>query len=339
MSAGEQKKRDVSIKDIADMASVSVATVSRVINQNGRYSVETEARVRRIMKEYDYKPNLVARGLRMKKVDTIGVIIPDITNEFFSKIALELQMGLFKQGFAAMICNTNEDGFIENQYIQMLNAQQVSGVIYISGNYDEKREQLNIPTVYIDRRPKDKQTKSKTVIIESNNMQGGYLATRCLCDSNAKRIACISLDSRVSTHEERVNGCKKALKEVGLFFTEQDFVTVQKNTMTEGYQALQRLLLNDQEIDGIFCTSDILAAGALKYLEEAEIEIPSQMRLVGYDDTTLSQSTKLPITTIRQPIAEMGKLAVENILAMVSHEKIEKKEYILPVVLVKRCTT
>ncbi len=329
----------ISIKDIADMAGVSIATVSRIINENGRYSVETEARVRKIMNEYDYQPNLVARGLRTKKVNTIGIIIPDITNEFFAKISLELQMGLFREGFASIICNTNEVGVIENQYIKMLNAQQVSGVIYISGNYEEERELLTIPAVYIDRKPRGGKTKTQSVIIESDNRQGGYLATKCLIDSNAKQIACISLASKVSTHEDRVDGCKMALQEFGLPCSEQYFATVSKTTISEACQAVDSLLVKNSKIDGIFCTSDAIAAGVMKYLETKRVKVPLEMRIVGYDDTALSQSTRIPITTIRQPIEKMGHLGVENILAMIAQEKIVRKEYKLPVTLVERKTT
>jgi len=339
MSFDIKETEKVSIKDIADMAGVSVATVSRIINENGRYSAQTEDRVRKIMEDCNYQPNLVARGLRTKKVDAIGIIIPDITNEFFAKISLELQMGLFQSGYASIICNTNEDRYIENQYIKMLNAQQVSGVIYISGNYEEEMELLSIPSVYIDRKPKGEKAKMQSVIIESDNKQGGYLATKCLIESNAKQIACISLASKVSTHEDRVNGCEMALKEFGLPYAKEYFATVSKTTMTQACQAVDSLLEKKSKIDGIFCTSDEIAAGVMKYLEAKRVKVPLEMRIVGYDDTTLSQSTRIPITTIRQPIEEMGRLGVENILAMIAKEKIVRKEYMLPVTLIERKTT
>ena len=112
--------KKISIRDIAEKSGVSVATVSRVINQNGRYSAETEARVRQIMEEYNYVPNLLARGLRQQQVPEIGIIVPDITNEFFGRLVVQIESELFEHGYTLTICNTNEDRMIERRYLEMI---------------------------------------------------------------------------------------------------------------------------------------------------------------------------------------------------------------------------
>ena len=132
-------KNNVSIKDIAKMAGVSIATVSRVINKSGKVAKETEENILQIMKENNYVPNLLAKGIRTNKVTTVGIVIPDISNEFFSKIAKQIQTLFFAKGYASIICNTSEDDKIEKQCIEMLQAQQVGGIIHI---VSEKPEEL-----------------------------------------------------------------------------------------------------------------------------------------------------------------------------------------------------
>lgn len=158
-----------SIKDIARMAGVSTATVSRVINQNGRFSKETEARVRRIIRETEYVPNMSAKGLRTSRTRVVGIIVPDITNPHFASLVLKLEINLFQRGYSCLICNTNESEKLERKHIQSLSAQNVSAIVLISGtrNYSELD---TLPVIYVDRPSRSQ--KSSGVIIESDNEQG-----------------------------------------------------------------------------------------------------------------------------------------------------------------------
>ena len=154
-----------SIKEIAKLAGVSTATVSRVINQNGRFSRETEERVRRVIRENDYIPNMSAKGLRTSRTRVVGIIVPDITNPHFANLVLHLEMDLFRRGYSCLICNTNESEELESKHIQSLTAQNVSGIVLISGmrNYEELGD---LPVVYVDR-PSNSQDKEE-VMIESD---------------------------------------------------------------------------------------------------------------------------------------------------------------------------
>ena len=165
-------KNNVSIKDIAKMAGVSIATVSRVINKSGKVAKETEEKILQIMKENNYVPNLLAKGMRTNKVTTIGIVIPDISNEFFSKIAKQIQTLFFNKGYASIICNTSEDDKIEKQCIEMLQAQQVGGIIHIVSEKANKENKILIPTVYLDREPKFSNKRKDMAIIESDNLSG-----------------------------------------------------------------------------------------------------------------------------------------------------------------------
>lgn len=197
---------NVSIKDIAKMAGVSIATVSRVINKSGKVAKETEEKILQIMKENNYVPNLLAKGMRTNKVTTIGIVIPDISNEFFSKIAKQIQTLFFNKGYASIICNTSEDDKIEKQCIEMLQAQQVGGIIHIVSEKANKENKILIPTVYLDREPKFSNKRKDMAIIESDNLSGGYIATDAMIKKGCKNIICLSPKDVVSTHKKKMSG-------------------------------------------------------------------------------------------------------------------------------------
>ena len=207
---------NVSIKDIAKMAGVSIATVSRVINKNGKVAKETEEKILQIMKENNYVPNLLAKGIRTNKVTTVGIVIPDISNEFFSKIAKQIQTLFFAKGYASIICNTSEDDKIEKQCIEMLQAQQVGGIIHIVSEKANKENKILIPTVYLDREPKFSNKRKDMAIIESDNLSGGYIATDAMIKKGCKNIICLSPKDVVSTHKKRCQGYAYAMNENGL---------------------------------------------------------------------------------------------------------------------------
>src|SRR5659263_13409 len=164
-------KKRISIKEIAEISGVSIATISRVINNNGRFSIKTGKHIREILEEYHYVPNLVTKGLRTNRVQVIGIIVPDITNEYFARITLEIQNNFFDLGYSTIICNTNELKDVEKRHIAMLESQKVSGIVYISGEFIEETNLLdNIPTVYIDRKPSSYLKSNQYVLIESDNI-------------------------------------------------------------------------------------------------------------------------------------------------------------------------
>ena len=211
-------KGSASIKEIARQAGVSVATVSRVINQNGRFSKETEARVRQIIAQNNYEPNLLARSLRTSRARVVGIIMPDITNEFFSAITLELQNNLLAMGYSAIICNTQDDAAVEIKYHMMLKSQQISGLVYMAGESTEDIPMLDIPIVYIDRDPLNTMHTQEFVTIMSDSKQGGYLAAKELVQQGCRTIAMIAPRRGGTVHEERIEGYREALEEAGLQF-------------------------------------------------------------------------------------------------------------------------
>lgn len=323
---------NVSIKDIAKMAGVSIATVSRVINKNGKVAKETEEKILQIMKENNYVPNLLAKGIRTNKVTTVGIVIPDISNEFFSKIAKQIQTLFFAKGYASIICNTSEDDKIEKQCIEMLQAQQVGGIIHIVSEKANKENKILIPTVYLDREPKFSNKRKDMAIIESDNLSGGYIATDAMIKKGCKNIICLSPKGAVSTHKKRCQGYADSMNENGL---NQKIITVDNVSLEEGYNKTKEYIKNNK-IDGIFATTDIIAIGAIKAIKEAGFKIPENVKVFGYDASNMSEVIETPLSTIVQPIEEMTLAAVEMLEKNMNGEKIKENRLILPVKIKER---
>jgi LacI family transcriptional regulator len=332
-------KKKITLKDIAEMAGVSIATVSRVINQNGRFSKETERRVKNIIKKFDYQPNLLARSLRTKKAQVIGIIVPDIINEFFARMTLEIQKRLFELNYMAIICNTNETTSVEEEHLSMLKGQRVSGVVFITGDLIKNQIQLDVPTIYIDRKPPNTRDSRNYVFIGSDNIQGGYLATQELINKGCQRIAFVRLGGDVSTHKDRFIGYKKALNECKMPTMDCLIRKIDNVSYKQGYKITKELFESDLLPDGIFYSTDILALGALKYLKEQGIKVPEDVRIVGFDDISLTQLSNPEITTIRQSVDYIADLTVNTLQKLIDGSSIDQKYYTVPVEIIRRKTT
>ena len=328
-------QKSVSIKEISEQAGVSIATVSRVINRNGRYSKETEERVLRIIAENNYQPNLVAKGLRVQHMKNVGILVPDIKNEFFTKLIYEIERNLFAAGYETFVCNTDEDETIEKQHVQMMQMQRVCGLVFISGTAHALTAQ--VPTVFIDRISNEPDLNG--CMITSDNVQGGYLAARELLEQGARRILCMTSSKRVSCYEERFEGYCKALKEFGLKDTERRVAALDSLHYEDAKKKMDELLKNGTEIDGVFAASDWLALGCYRALCEHGKRIPQDVKLVGYDDISITSFNAIPITTIHQQIDEMGRLVAERLIAAMKGEHTEQNPIRVPVYLVPRMST
>lgn len=331
------EKEPISIKKISQLAGVSVATVSRVLNKNGRFSKQTEQRVMDIVRKYNYIPNQVARGLRTSRIKSIGIVVPDVTNEFFSKIILAVQNALFQSEYSAVICNTNEDAKLEKKSIQLLGAQKVSGIIYIRGR-DNPNLSLpkDIPTVFIDREPPEQAGKN-TLFIESDHFQGGYLAAQEMIFKGCKTIAVMTGKRETSAAKKRLEGCRKACEEQGLSLGPVFYPAAAK--FEEAFAELCARLSQGAVFDGILCENDWVALGALRALAVHGRQVPSQVRVCGFDDVSIACVSSIPLTTVRQDTDALGKQAARGILELIRGEVPETRRIVLPVSLLRRAST
>ena len=346
----------LNIRQIAELAGVSVATVSRVINQNGRFSAETEARVRQVIADSGYVPDVVAKSLRTSRAQVIGVVVPDILNPHFAGLVLELEKILFAQAYSTMICNTNESTELEQKHIDTLIAQKVSGIIIISGSIASVKTR-DIPYIYLDRRPTGYAEQSGLLLVESDNQAGGYLAARKLIDSGCRNIAVVS--SRIMDYNQtsRFTGFKQALLEAGQTISADKILVLDEVSASCARARITRefalvrsgspdfaLKLNQspgqqQPIDGLMCMTDTIALGVITALQELQIRIPEDVSVTGFDDSPLSGFFQPPLTTIRQDVQEMAHSAAHLILSMIRGQPVDEPHRVIPVSLVTRRST
>lgn len=329
----------VTIKTISELAGVSVATVSRVINQNGRFSKQTEERVLSIIKDCGYQPNELARGLRTNKAKVIGVIVPDITNDFFSRITLEIQKNLLKEDFVSIICNTDESKEIEQIHYNSLKNLRVCGMI-VAGQGVGNNNKPDVPTVYIDRsvQKPDQDTKDSPIIC-SDSRYGAYLATRELIEKGCKNICIVCFSKQSIEKNLRFLGYADAMGEAGFSVEERNIYVTDRGDKEVGYQITQKMLSERSDVDGIFYSIDFLALGGIVAATEQNISIPEKLKIVGFDDVMISDMVNPPLTTIHQDVPQIAGKAVETLMSMMKNETIAWRQFMVPVKLVQRKTT
>lgn len=337
------KSNQISIKEIAKFCDVSVATVSRVINNNGRFSEETRKRVLDAIEKYQYNTNTVAKALRMQKSNTIGIIVPDIGNEFFSTIVHEIERYFFEKGFSTFICNTDKSKDKERAYIKSLDSKMVDGLICISGQEEIEASLLsrNIPIVTIDRRPK---MTNNLAIIESDHFHGGYLATKHLIKKGCKNIIVLTKKNRLSSINDRIEGFKMALAEHRIPFTLNSVVETsdnRKHNIDAAREAIRNELKSGRTFDGVFATNDWLALGVVRELLDSGVKVPEVVKVVGFDDDTIANYSEIPLTTIKQDVRKIAKITSELFYQLLTEENvlIKQKHIKIPVDLVVRKTT
>lgn len=327
---------NITIKEIAELAGVSSATVSRILNNNGRFSEETRERVMEIIRQHNYRINVVAKSLRTNQSKTIGVIVPDITNEFFSQIVLAIENYFVPNGYSIFICNTSEDQEKEKMFVGDLEAKGVDGIIFLSGSKQipDLTISKSLPTVCIDRNPQ----KSDIVLVESDNYSGGFMATEELIKQGCKNIILIRDKRDVSPMNERHRGYKAALQKYGIPYREELIACVNVNVY-EATEAVLRLIREQVVFDAIFACTDWLAIGALNALHREKIQVPDEVQIIGFDNISIAEHSYPPLTSIQQDKARLGEIAAQKLLEIIDNKIRHKQNIVIPVSLVKRKTT
>ncbi|MBC1242796.1 LacI family transcriptional regulator [Listeria welshimeri] len=318
--------KKTSIKDIAKLSGVSVATVSRVINDNGRFSEETRQKVLAVIKETNYQMNFSAKSLRMNKSFSVGILVPDISNYFFSSVVQQMEAILFEQGYSTIICNTGRNLDKELAYLNMLESKMVDGLIVISGadefGFNYSNAENGIPYVCIDRQPKD---KKDTIFISSNHYQGAFEATEALIHAGAKSPVIFMHSRQSSSAKERLKGFQDALKknniqmdpELSIFTMDLQKPDYQKNIATFVQKA--------KKIDGIFAINDHIAIELLNFLPTIGKKIPDDIKLIGFDDTPQCNYTVPKLSSVKQNIPEIAQITVDNLISIIKNPEQQKQ--------------
>ncbi|GGF99996.1 LacI family DNA-binding transcriptional regulator [Paenibacillus abyssi] len=322
------------IHDVAKKAGVSVTTVSRVLNNRGYISEKTRNNVFRTMEELNYQPNELARSLLRKQSNLIGLIIPNVSHPFFSELASYVEYYAYQQNSKVLLCNSHMDPVKEKEYIEMLKRNRVDGIIMGSHTLEvDEYRNLNSPIVTIDR-----QIDENIPFISSDNYRGGQLATELLIQKGCRKIAHICGNLKLNM---LANQRTQAFEELtGRHNIEHVTIQTDMNVFDQKqYEHIIHTLLQEHpDVDGIFSTSDIIAAFAIKECVRAGKRIPEDVRIIGYDDVNAANWIVPEITTVKQPIEEIGRLAIELIRKQLEDESFERQN-ILPVKLIERATT
>lgn len=333
-------EENINLKKIAQICGVSVTTVSRVINQNGRFSLETGEKVRKVIEEYGYRPNQIAKGLRTSKMDVVAIIVPDITNEFFSLVVQSLQKRLFSDGYTCLIFNTDESREIELQCVDKLRALNVSCVVSVCSHlHQAERLSLDIPSIYVDRKPEAFTESEKAIFLFSNHEEGAYQAGRELALCGCQKVACIT-GLRDATYTKMRNaGFMRACEQYGMELPPELIFVPREASFQCGYDVVEKILKEGKVFDGIFCQTDWLAIGALTSLLDHGVDVPGQVQVIGFDDITAAGIARKPLTTVRQHPTQIGVRVAELVISIMNGRPIEQREIVVPVELIRRSTT
>ncbi|MCE7790906.1 substrate-binding domain-containing protein [Salipaludibacillus sp. CUR1] len=306
----------ITIKDVARQAGVSIATVSRIVNGQKGYGEKTKERVLKTIEELGYTPNAIARGLVGRETKSIGVLLPKLSGLFASKLLEGMEETARNEGYSLFVCHTDSKEDRAIQDLQVLKEKQVDGIIYASDQLSESQGQmLNsmvCPAVFVS-------TQSLThpfPYVKVDDYQAACTGTRYLIEKGHKQIAFIggSLEDPIAG-KPRDEGFRKTMKDHHLK-VEESLTAYGDFRFQSGKENFKNILKAEKPFTAVFAVSDEMAAGVLSEAYEQGISVPDDLAVLGYDNTMAAEMAIPPLTTIAQPLEEMGQKAVELILSI-----------------------
>jgi LacI family transcriptional regulator len=326
-----------SMRDVANLARVSVSTVSRVINDKMFVEEETKQRVLTAIEKLNYRPNLLAKGLRVKSGHLIGFAVPEISQPFMNFIRY-MEEYVDKHEFNLILGNTRNDPNLEEKFIDNLIRRNIDGIIFSSVS-DESRvlnilKKSNIPIVAIDRELEDRDVPS--VVLD--NPMAGALAAEHLLRLGHKKIVRITGPLNIKLCREQLRGFHTTLEDNDISIN-QSYICEGNCDFESGYRAMDRCIRSDLEITAVWAQNDLMASGAIQALRAHEIDVPGDVSIIGMDNLNISEIITPSLTTIPQPFKEICEKAVELIVMQKKGIEITKKRIIIPPRIIVREST
>jgi LacI family transcriptional regulator len=324
------------IKDVARVAGVSTATVSHTINNTRFVSTPTRQVVTAAMKELGYYPNLVARSLRNQKSRTIGLLIPDISNFYYTSVAQGVEVTLRKHGYNVILSNSHERTKVEAETIAAYNSLLLAGLIMIPAlgdhGYLHKALSGTYPVVFVDRKP----TGFEGDCVLLDNANATYEATKLFVTAGHRRIGLVTGDRLLSTTKNRIQGYKRALREAKVA-VDECLIKAGEFSYQSGYTSTREVVL-DGRATALFFASDLLAIGALTFLKEEGVKIPDEVAIISCNNFKWCEVTSPPLSVIEQPSYEVGQKAAEVLMSRITGGENSKtfKEYRIPTKIILR---
>ncbi|AGQ90553.1 HTH-type transcriptional repressor PurR [Vibrio parahaemolyticus] len=315
------------IKDVARLAGVSTTTVSHVINKTRFVAEATQEKVMKAVDELNYAPSAVARSLKCNSTRTIGMLVTQSTNLFFSEVIDGVESYCYRQGYTLILCNTG--GIYEKQrdYIRMLAEKRVDGILVMCSDLTEELKEMldrhsDIPKVVMDWGPES----SRADKIIDNSEEGGYLATKYLIDNGHTDIACLSGHFEKLACQERIAGFRRAMAEAKLPINE-DWILEGNFECDTAVLVADKITAMEKRPTAVFCFNDTMALGLMSRLQQNGIKVPDDVSVIGYDNIELAEYFSPPLTTIHQPKRRVGKNAFEILLERIKDKEHEKRVF------------
>jgi len=315
----------ITIKDIAKALGLSTSTVSRALRGSYEISTETKKLVLEYAEKLNYRPNPIAQSLKEKRSRSIGIIVCEIANNFFSQAINGIESVAYKKGYYVIISQSHESYEREVSNAQYLASRSVDGLLVSLStettdfSHLKKLHEKGLPIVFFDRVTEEMQTHK----VIANNFNGAYEATEHLLRSGFKRIAHVTISPHLSITKERLAGYKAALADNGVPFDESlvKYCKYGGLIISETEQAIDALLNLPQKVDAIVAASDKLSTGCLSTLAKKNIRIPDDMALVGFTNSPLTEVFHPSMSSVRQPAFEMGQVAMEMLIQIIESRR------------------
>ncbi len=327
------------LEDIARACGVSKATASLALNGKPGVSAETRRLVLEVAKKLNYRPHAPARSLVLHRTDTLGVIVPDLSSPFYAEVVRGVEDEAVQQGFFLVLTTTLGNPEREEFCLRLLRERRADGILFVTprGNEHLIREihAEGFPVVVVDR---EIQCEDGVVEVIVDNYGGAVQAMHHLLACGYRRIGFINGIPEIQASQERLRAYRDVLSSQGIR-VRRSWVEVGWFLPEGGYQAMTRLLRVSPRLDAVFVACDWMALGAMRAIREKGLRIPEDIAVVGFDDVPLAAQTDPPLTTVRQPMVEMGRMGVRLLVQLIRKEQISQKKVLLPTELVVRGTT
>jgi len=335
----QTNKRRVTLNDVAEKACVSASTVSRALKNDPRISKSVSEKVARIAREMEYIPNFTARSLKTGQTNIIGLLVRDISDEWSASVIPAIENECSKYNYALLLCNADSDIQREKYYLEVLQQRNAEGVIILTPISSKQEDYLtlarSVPLVLVDTFFE----KPKINIITVDHELGAYISTSHLLKLGHKNIVFISGPLDIAPSRQYRQGFFRALREnqisekLALFHAE-DMIDV-----IQGYEAMKRVLCRYPAITAVATGSDLMAAGAMKAIKDKGLKIPRDISIVGYDDIPLSGFLNPALSTIRQDLGALGKLAVDILQEVIMGKQEKARQITIPPEFILREST
>lgn len=300
------------IKDVAKYTGLSIATISKYLN-GGNVLEENRKLIEEAIRALDFKVNEIARGLKTNKTMTIGVLIPDFNNLFFTTIVSNIENVLIKNGYSTILCDYKNDIELEKEKFNFLVNKQVDGIIIIPqgdiGGYIKEQLKKNIPLVLVDRALED--VECDTILVD--NMNASYNAVEHLITRGHRRIGIIRGPDNIFTSIERLKGYIRVHKDYSMKIDES-LVKKGDNDVESGYRCLNELMEMDVPPTAVYITNYEMTLGAIMAINERNVKVPDDLSVIGFDNLHIARIVKPPLTIVVQPMEQIGEVAANTVL-------------------------